>query len=182
MGCVGCEVVEFFFVRHGESVHNADGLFCGQIDSPLTDSGSRQAFEVAQVLADEQLDWIVTSPLIRAHDTALALARARDLPVEVDGRLTEHAKGVLEGTPYRRMRSTEWADVVGAESMRALYERVAQALGDLVGRPGVGVVVAHAGVSRAVECVRVGGDPDRLYELAKVDNATPYRVRLEWLT
>jgi broad specificity phosphatase PhoE len=168
--------MDFFFVRHGESAHNAAGLFCGTVDSPLTARGLRQAHNAAALLDGERLDWIVSSPLRRALDTATVIASGRALAVVVDGRLREHTKGVLEGTPYTTLRSWQWSAVVGAESMQALFERVSDALEDLTLLPGRGAVVAHAGVARAIECVRTGSDPAGLYELGKVANAEPYLI------
>ncbi len=170
--------MRFWFVRHGESFHNSKSLFCGSIDSPLTELGVNQSLHVAQFFVREQIDWVASSPLKRARQTAECVAAAVGLGVTIDGRLTEHTKGVLEGEPYRKMRSSEWVNVDGAEPMVDLYTRVEECLKDLSVLGGVGVVVSHAGVGRAIQAIRRQVEPESLYELKKVGNADPYLVNL----
>ena len=63
-------------VRHGESEINAawkeKAIFCGQIDTPLTEKGRKQARDVGKLLADTsrfQISHAVSSTLMRAVDT-----------------------------------------------------------------------------------------------------------------
>jgi phosphohistidine phosphatase len=57
----------------------------------LTPSGRDAARALGKQLAQEQIDLILTSPLLRARETAEAIARGTDAPVEVDGRLAPGA-------------------------------------------------------------------------------------------
>ncbi|MBW3654374.1 MAG: histidine phosphatase family protein, partial [Actinobacteria bacterium] len=57
-------------VRHGETERSKFGVYSGRLDVPLTDVGREQALRAAQRLADADVDAVVTSPLVRAHDTA----------------------------------------------------------------------------------------------------------------
>jgi broad specificity phosphatase PhoE len=171
-------MLRFWFVRHGQSVHNAAGLFCGSIDSPLTDAGRAQAEHTASFFTDVTCDWLVTSPQQRAYDTAAIIATRHNLSVRIDERLREHAKGDLEDTPHVAVKSHAWRNVPGAESMASLHERTLQALRELSSRAGTGIVVAHAGVARAIQSIHDGTPPDELYDLKKVGNAQPYLVEL----
>ncbi len=56
---------------------------------PLSDKGRRQAERVGHLLAgaDEAPDLVVTSPMVRAHETAEIVATALGAPVMVDRRL-----------------------------------------------------------------------------------------------
>ena len=63
-------------VRHGESEINAawkeKAIFCGQIDTPLTEKGRQQAVDVGRLLADSskfKISHSVSSTLVRAVDT-----------------------------------------------------------------------------------------------------------------
>ena len=63
-------------VRHGESEINAawkeKAIFCGQIDTPLTEKGRQQAVDVGRLLADSskfRISHAVSSTLVRAVDT-----------------------------------------------------------------------------------------------------------------
>src|SRR2546428_13930841 len=71
----------FYLVRHGESEANAARRFAGQSDSPLTDRGRQQAEAVAEELANEKFDRIVSSDLSRTREKTDALAKPRGPPV-----------------------------------------------------------------------------------------------------
>ncbi len=60
-----------YFVRHGETVWNAENKICGATDSPLTEHGHRQAVETAEKMQKMGIkaEMILYSPLSRARDT-----------------------------------------------------------------------------------------------------------------
>lgn len=92
-----------YFVRHGESVANAQRVFAGQIDTPLTEKGREQAKAVGKAAKGQHFDLIVASPLIRAHETAEIIAREIGYPVEnivVDDIFKEHYIGSLAGKSW----------------------------------------------------------------------------------
>lgn len=65
-----------YFVRHGESQANIDKIYAGsRIDSPLTTKGFEQADRTAEILEGKRFDLIVSSPLRRARDTAMHIAK-----------------------------------------------------------------------------------------------------------
>ena len=67
---------DFVFLRHGESVGNAEERFQGQSDFPLTETGREQARALADRWLKEgmKFDLVVTSPLSRAKETAEIIA------------------------------------------------------------------------------------------------------------
>ncbi len=90
-------------VRHGESSGNADGLFTGLLDVPLTDRGREEASRAAALLASSSLvpkRWFM-SPLQRASTTAEIMARhlsgQQPRKFESDWRLAERNYGALTG-------------------------------------------------------------------------------------
>ena len=92
-------------VRHGQSQANADGLFTGLLDVPLTDRGRSEAARAARMLNDVGLAppaWFC-SPLRRARETAAILtAELRRPPRNTvwDWRLAERNYGALTGRTY----------------------------------------------------------------------------------
>jgi phosphohistidine phosphatase SixA len=73
-------------VRHAEAAPgDPDEL------RPLTPSGRDAARVLGEQLAQEPIDLILTSPLLRARETADAIARSVHAPVEVDDRLAPGA-------------------------------------------------------------------------------------------
>jgi phosphohistidine phosphatase len=73
-------------VRHAEATPgDPDEL------RPLTPAGQAAARALGERLAGERIDLILTSPLLRARETAEAIARSSRAPVEVDERLAPGA-------------------------------------------------------------------------------------------
>jgi phosphohistidine phosphatase len=80
----------------------------GQPDAlrPLTESGRESARLLGGLLAEERPDAVVSSPLLRAHETAKAIAAAAGLEASVDERLApgatlESLRAAVEGLGER---------------------------------------------------------------------------------
>src|SRR5580693_4022648 len=89
-------------LRHGESTWNAEGLFTGWVDVPLSEQGATEAATGGRLLRESGLrpDAVHTSVLTRAIQTAhLALEEAGLLwlPVKRSWRLNERHYGALQG-------------------------------------------------------------------------------------
>ena len=146
-------MTRLFVVRHGETEWNALGLLQGAVDIPLADAGREQARSAALALARlvSPDAVVVSSPLSRAHDTALALGAVLGAPVAVDDRLRERAYGVWEGITAEAREAgwpeelAEWHahgnphiegfevhDVVATRMVAAMEEWAAKAPRDLV--------------------------------------------------
>jgi probable phosphoglycerate mutase len=138
-------------VRHGETDWNAEHRIQGGTDIPLNDVGRAQARVTAARLADEAWDGILTSPLVRAAETAriiadvLGLGRPTVLPA-----LRERAFGEIEGLTLeeRMARFGEDGPVPGLESRTDVVDRARPALAAVAARhPGRRLlVVTHGGV------------------------------------
>lgn len=87
-------------LRHGQTEFSAERRFAGRGDIALTDVGRRQAAAAADRLANRGIDAIVTSPLLRAHYTAEAVAAAAGAPLAVDDGLAEADFGKWEGLTF----------------------------------------------------------------------------------
>ena len=59
-----------YVIRHGETEWNALNKVLGRTDIPLNSNGIRQAKEMAGMLRDLKIDVFLSSPLIRARQTA----------------------------------------------------------------------------------------------------------------
>ena len=62
------------FLRHGQTEWNREGRMQGTSDIPLNDTGRAQAREAAEHLGHGDWDEIVSSPLVRARETAEIVA------------------------------------------------------------------------------------------------------------
>src|SRR5258706_6988500 len=77
----------FVLVRHGEASGNREMRYLGATDAPLTERGQAQARQLASALALYRPAALYTSPLLRARQTAEAVAAVLGLAVVPDPRL-----------------------------------------------------------------------------------------------
>lgn len=157
-------MTELILLRHGETEWNRELRFQGQVDVPLNATGHAQAQRLAQRLAGEPIDHLVSSDLSRARQTADPFARqvqaSRGIGLDVDAALREQAFGRIDGMrveDIKRDHADVWAGwtqfqsdyvVPDGESTRQFHTRVMAALWQLVAsHPGRTLaVVTHGGV------------------------------------
>jgi probable phosphoglycerate mutase len=91
---------QIVLIRHGETAWNAERRLQGHLDIALNAEGQRQAEALADALAGERFDLVVSSDLQRARQTAQAVAARHGLEVQEDPDLRERCYGVFEGLLY----------------------------------------------------------------------------------
>lgn len=167
-------------LRHGQTDHNAQGIWQGQLDSDLSELGRQQAREAAEALKALRPSLVVASDLKRAAETGQEVARATGVPIEYDERWREihvgqwaglTAEEVHAGFPEDRLRHLRGEDFrrgVDGESLSDVAQRVRAALDALLDRlePGETAVVATHGVTGRVV----------IAELVDLDRLTAWRV------
>ncbi|MCO6419925.1 histidine phosphatase family protein [Siccirubricoccus sp. KC 17139] len=168
---VALNPVGFWFLRHGETDWNAQGLSQGTTDIPLNSVGLAQAERAAKTLLGlGPIATIVSSPLVRARVTAEIAAKALGLPVAIDPGLREVEFGEQEGQPMG-----DWYDdwiagsytPAGAETFAALHDRAVAAINRATAKPGPVLVVAHGALMRALR-LAFGHEPN-----VRTPNALP---------
>jgi len=148
--------VELLWVRHGlpERIAGGGGV---PADPGLTDEGHEQAQRLADWLAVEQIDAVLSSPLRRARETATPIAKAHGLDVVVVEGLAEYDRDSDSYIPMEEMRSTKdprlEAMIAGnwdefGEPADEFRTRIAAVLDEIIAAyPGQRVVaVCHGGV------------------------------------
>ena len=144
--------VAFWFLRHGETDWNAQGLSQGNTDIALNAVGRAQAARAARTLLGMQFGSIVTSPLSRARDTAQMVAAALGMAFTQDADLREVGFGEQEGQPMGDWYDDWIADRYtppGAETFAGLRARTVAAVNRATALPGPVLVVAHGALWRA---------------------------------
>ncbi|GHF59418.1 histidine phosphatase family protein [Streptomyces thermodiastaticus] len=116
-------------IRHGETPSNVISRLDTAAPGPaLTALGQRQAAALPEALADEDIEAVYASTLLRTRLTAAPLAAARGLDVIVRAGIREICAGDLEGEPGGSERGQRYLRTV-----------LAWAAGDLeVRTPGAG--------------------------------------------
>jgi broad specificity phosphatase PhoE len=184
---------ELLLVRHGQSTANAEGIWQGQMEFPLSEEGHRQATLAGRALANTPYDAIYSSPLARAFQTAEIVARESGYPGEVKPvhGLVERHGGVLEGHTWAEQEKQNpdfakrflslpeeerWA-FVGAETDEQVMARFEAAMEDIRSRHPDGariVIVSHGGAMRAFLRDRFG--PEVLPGTQRAANASITRI------
>jgi len=94
--------------RHGRTAANAAGELLGRRNPPLDSVGRDQAARIATVLPP--VHRIISSPLLRCMETALAIQSEGDssIEIEIDQRFVEIDYGTLEGLPVSQVPADTW--------------------------------------------------------------------------
>ncbi|MCZ8310600.1 MAG: histidine phosphatase family protein [Magnetospirillum sp.] len=140
-------LVPFFFLRHGETDWNRQGLLQGSRDIPLNDTGLAQAQSAASALRNVEIATIVASPLLRARRTAEIVAASRGLEIVYELGLAETHWGAREGTAEDGLLPKWYAGEtpVGAEPFAEFCVRIANAVARALAYPAPLLIVAHGG-------------------------------------
>lgn len=167
------EQTVLYLVRHGETDWNRGQRLQGTRDVPLNEAGVVQAHELADYFAALPIACVVTSPLVRASETAAILADACACPLHVDARLREIDHGSWSGmtlpdigqrfpllVEHEQLRP-EAFDLSGGERLPEICHRVSEVLADLLSQhAGESVLVVGHGITLALmSCVASGVDP-----------------------
>lgn len=144
---------KLYFIRHGESEMNVAGHFAGVTDTPLTAHGREQARRAGKKARDLHLDYIISSPLSRAHETAQIIAEEIGYPVDevhVNKLFIERDFGELEGKPWAPDLNLD--GISDIETRDTILERAKLALQFLQELEGVHniLVVSHGSFGRAM--------------------------------
>jgi probable phosphomutase (TIGR03848 family) len=156
-------------VRHGVTATTGKILPGRAPGLHLSDEGRKQAEAAAKRIQPlKRVAAIYSSPLERARETAMPIARARKMPVRIDRGLLECDFGEWTGERLDRLsKRPEW-DVVqrhpsafrfpGGESFIELQARITGALARLVAQhPGrIVVAVSHADPIKAAVAHALG--------------------------
>lgn len=165
---------DFFFLRHGETTWNAARRTQGQLDTPLNETGRAQAAAAAALLKTHPIRRIVSSPLSRARDTAMATAAALDLEVAFDEGLMEAHLGAAQGGSNQGWLEDYWRGTItpeGAETFADFARRADAAVARAVDGANV-LVVAHGGIWKALMAHR------KIEPAFWMPNGAPIRVEV----
>lgn len=158
--------MKLYVVRHGETPYNVAQVACGTGDAPLTETGIRQAKELAGYIRQHQAELairhIVVSNLLRARQTCRYVEQALGLQAVVDERFHELSVGdylglrtdaeTFEVKRYRAMRSEPFVRLAGGESFADTLVRVYPAL-DEIRRTYAGenvLIICHEMIMRTI--------------------------------
>lgn len=174
-------------IRHGEPAGGRRYRGHG-VDDPLTERGWTQMWSA---IGDyRQWNQIISSPLLRCHTFATALGERYGIPLTVEARFREVGFGAWEGLSHDDIKIGRMAEYQAflrdpvncrphdAEPLDDFMQRVSAAYDEVIARH-IGrriLIVAHAGVMRAIIAKTVHASPTGLYRI-KISNGGVTRIR-----
>lgn len=177
-------MTELVIVRHGETELNTQGVFRGRFDVALNERGGEQAEAAARALASPRMDAIYTSPLVRAADTARAIAAPHGLQPIEDEAFNNIELGEWQGVPKDEVRRGYpelwrlWMEdpdelrIPGGESLADVRERAYRRAVELsaVHEDGRFAVVTHRSVAKLLAGALLGMEREYFWKFY-LDNA-----------
>ena len=175
-----------YLLRHGATDNNRANpprLQGRRTDPPLSEEGREQARKTGEFLLRLPLDAVYSSPLLRARETAEAIAGPQGLSIQVVDGLVEVDVGVWEGHSWEEIEQTDpqayrafMTDAsvnpyLGGENLETVLARAGPAFQQLVeGNLGrLIAVVAHNVVNRTY-LAHLMGMPVARYRSMPQDN------------
>jgi broad specificity phosphatase PhoE len=173
--------LRILIIRHAETEWNRLRRVQGVSDIPLNERGVAQAEALGHRLAVEPLRAIYSSPLLRARQTAEAIARTHGIAVEILPGIAEFNQGTFEGKAFGDL-IVEHADLLaafakdpadvripGGETMAEVQVRAWNAFTGILSRHETGSVamVGHNMTNLALLCRFLGMELSRFRRLTQ---------------
>lgn len=151
--------MNLYIVRHCQTDANKNGVFQGRADMPLNEEGKKQAVELAKKFKNIKIDYILSSPLKRAIETANHISEETKTPIKIYKDLIERSFGNMEGKlPTQEFNIDLLVDFEAnynknnVETIRDLFKRVYSSIEKITheySNKNI-VIVTHACVAQAI--------------------------------
>jgi broad specificity phosphatase PhoE len=157
-------------VRHGETEWSRSGQHTSRTDLPLLDDGVRVAEALGRRLADRSFALVLTSPMIRARETARLAGLRGELEITDD--LHELGYGDYEGrtTADIRLERPGWDlwthGAPGGEPLTSAAARADRVIARAEAAGGDVALFAHGHILRIIGARWVGLPPEAAARLA----------------
>lgn len=142
---------KFYFVRHGETDWNKQGILMGQMDIPLNETGIQQAQKAALILANYEFGSIFSSSLQRAYSTAQIITTNSGTTIQILQGLKE--RGFPSGMLHDDLEHITTDNLTGNyEKWADFSSRVMTSLDYILSQKKdlPSLIIAHGGVLVAI--------------------------------
>lgn len=177
--------MNIYLVRHGETVSNVSGAYCGITDVPLTDKGFEQTKKTAEYLRCIKADRIYSSPLSRARNLSDMIGEN----IIFDKHICERNFGIWEGLLYEDICSKypaevqcwndDWINyrISGGESCADVEKRCRSFLDDILNSNTDCIVVTHSGIIRNIITLLFSMKTEDVWRF-KIDNGSVTHIQI----
>lgn len=186
-------MARIFLLRHGETEANSKRIYQGQTNTPLNNSGRKQAKWAANFLKKITLKTIYTSDLDRAYQTAQIISPDRKTKIIKNPALRERNFGAWENRSFTEINKNypnlykEWfqdpdVKIPGAENFKIFSNRIITFLAEVLRKvrknDNIGIV-AHGGTNRVILNYFLKRNGPKYFWDIKQDNACINIIELE---
>ena len=143
----------FYFVRHGQTDANAQGLTCGgDWDISLNEKGKEQARRLANKIAtlSPSIEHLYVSPMLRTRQTAEKLNAKLKAPISIIEGLREWRVGDWEKRPWKEIPNPFYTteNPANGEAIEQFEVRIRQTLNEILNqKKGIALIVSHGAVA-----------------------------------
>lgn len=182
--------LRLLLVRHGETEWNRVSRFQGIQDIPLNENGRKQAQKARDFLQDINIDFAVTSPLLRPKETAEIILEFHPQVNLVDKLdLQEISHGLWEGKLEKEIEAefpgllNEWktkpetVQMPEGENLDDVWQRAIKSWLEIVkenlenDKIKTGMVVAHDAINKVIICYLLGLEPANFWNIKQGNGA-----------
>jgi len=172
--------MKLIITRHGETEENKAGIIQGHLPGHLSETGIEQAKKVALRLKDEKIDFIYSSDLDRAANTAKEIAKFHpDVPIEFVKDLREKFLGEWQGKTKKELGFDNTKSVAAifpkdGETSEELFNRASNFLHKILSQHHKDTVlfVGHNGINKALIAVITGKSPEDIKSIENQHNTS----------
>ena len=170
--------MKLYVVRHGQTDWNIQNKLQGCVEVPLNSTGIQQAHLLSNNIKSLDFDFIFSSPLNRALETAKIINQKKHVPIITNDSLIERSFGLLEGVyGYQYDKSLYWDydknySDKNVEKVQDFFKRVHSFL-DILKKQYDNkklLLVTHNGVNIAINCYFNGFPPKKDLLSITLDN------------
>ena len=182
-----------YLIRHGQSKANEKEVFAGFYNIELTQKGKDQAKLTANFLKEIKPDYIYSSDLIRAYETATFTAGNYGMEIIADQQLREMDAGEWDGLTLTEIKNKYekefylWRDDIGnaychgGETTRQVQERLVKKVTEIAEKhkDKIIFIFSHATAIRTFSAYCKGLNFDQMKDLPWPTNASVTKVKFE---
>jgi probable phosphoglycerate mutase len=168
-----------YLVRHGTTDWNKEEIFRGRVDCKLNETGQTEARALAEYFKDIPVEFIYSSPLSRATETAQVIAAAKGLPVLSDPAFMDMDFGAWQGMPLREVKEKYpelyrlWREQPqattppGGENLGQVRARAWEGLRRVVEEnpEKAALIISHRVVTKVLICAVLGLDDSHFWQI-----------------
>ena len=182
--------IRILLIRHGETEWNRASRFQGIKDIPLNETGKQQGQKAADFLRDINIDFAVTSPLLRPKETAEIILKSRphislDLRPDLreishglwEGKLESEIENSFPGMLKQWQEKPETVQMPEGENLQQVWDRAIKCWQEIIQKYSnnsnskIGIVVAHDAINKVIICYLLGLNPANFWKIKQGNGA-----------